>query len=68
MMKRELELWKSALVRARDSGEIRSGIEAESVAKLFVDLIYGESYTSAVIGDVDTEKLRSELHALYALL
>ena len=68
MMERELELWKAALVRARDSGEIRSGIEAESVAKLFVDLIYGESYTSAVIGDVDTEKLRSELHALYALL
>ena len=68
MMKRELELWKSALVQARDSGEIRSGIEAESVAKLFVDLIYGESYTSAVIGDVDTEKLRGELHALYALL
>lgn len=68
MMERERELWKGALIQARERGEIRSGIEAETVAKLFVDLIYGALYTSAVIGDVDTEKLRGELHALYALM
>ena len=63
-----LELWKTALEKAKDSGEIRQEVDVNEAASMFWQVFFGTSFEQSFFQGLDTRKLSQSLHFLYSLL
>ena len=63
-----LELWKAAIEKAKESGEIRQDVDVDEAASMFWQMFFGTSYELSFFQGLDTRKLSRSLHFLYSLL
>lgn len=62
------QLWKSAIEKAKESGEIRQDVNVEEAASMFWQIFFGTSFEQSFFQGLDTQKLSQTLHSLYSLL
>jgi AcrR family transcriptional regulator len=61
-------LWKSAIHRAKENGEIRSDLDVEETALMFWQMFFGMSFEQSFLQGLDTKKLSQKLHFIYSLI
>lgn len=62
------QLWKSAIQKAKENGEIRQDLDVEETASMFWQMFFGTSFEASFFQGLDTQKLSRSLHFLYSLL
>ena len=62
------QLWKSAIQKAKENGEIRQDLDVEETASMFWQMFFGTSFEESFFQGLDTQKLSRSLHFLYSLL
>lgn len=62
------QLWKSAIQKAKENGEIRQDLDVEETASMFWQMFFGTSFEESFFQGLDTQKLSRNLHFLYSLL
>ena len=68
IFEQNLQLWKSAIEKAKESGEIRQDVDVDEAASMFWQMFFGTSYELSFFQGLDTRKLSRSLHFLYSLL
>ena len=63
-----LELWKAAIEKAKESGGNQAGCGLDEAASMFWQMFFGTSYELSFFQGLDTRKLSRSLHFLYSLL
>ena len=61
-------LWKSAIRRAKESGEIRKDLDVEETASMFWQVFFGISFEHAFLQGLDTKQLAQKLRFIYSLI
>lgn len=68
IFEQNLQLWKSAIEKAKESGEIRRDVDVDEAASMFWQIFFGTSFEKSFFQGLDTKKLARSLHFLYSLL
>ncbi len=63
-----LRLWKSAIEKAKESGEIRQDVDVDEAASMFWQMFFGTSFEHSFFQGLDIKKLSDSLHFLYSLI
>lgn len=61
-------LWKSAIQRAKESGEIRQDLDVEETASLFWQMFFGISFEQSFFQGLDIDLLSRKLRFIYSLI
>lgn len=61
-------LWKSAIQKAKDTGEIRQNLDVEETASMFWQVFFGISFEQSFFQGLNTRQLSQRLHFIYSLL
>ena len=62
------QLWKSAIQRAKEKGEIRQDVNVEETASVFWQVFFGFSFEQSFFQGVNIKQLEQKLHSIYSLL
>ena len=62
------QLWKSAIQRAKEKGEIRQDVNVEETASMFWQVFFGFSFEQSFFQGVNIKQLEQKLHSIYSLL
>ena len=68
MFEQHLQLWKSAIQKAKDNGEIRQDLDVEEIASMFWQVFFGISFEQSFFQGLNTRQLSQRLHFIYSLL
>ena len=68
IFEQNFQLWKSAIEKAKESGEIRQDVDVDEAASMFWQIFFGTSFEKSFFQGLDTKKLARSLHFLYSLL
>ena len=63
-----LELWKAAIEKAKESGEIRSNTDVKKTAIMFRQMFLGLSYEQAFLNGLNVDELAENFRHIYSLL
>lgn len=61
-------LWKSAILRAKENGEIRQDLDVEETASMFWQMFFGTSFEHSFLHGLDIRKLSQRLHFIHSLI
>jgi hypothetical protein len=64
----QVKLWTNTIQKGIEKGELKSELEADAVALLFRNSIFGISYFSSVNKGLQPKQLRKMSNALYELI
>lgn len=62
------QLWKYAIQKAKESGEIRQDLDVEETASMFWQMFFGMSFEQSFFQGLNVSKLSQKLHFIYSLL
>ena len=62
------QLWKSAIQKAKEKGEIRQDVNVEETASVFWQVFFGFSFEQSFFQGVNIKQLEQKLHSIYSLL
>lgn len=62
------QLWKSAVRKAKENGEIRQDVDVEEAASMFWQVFFGISFEQSFFQGLNIKQLEKKLHFIYSLL
>ena len=68
IFERNLQLWKSAIQKAKENGEIRQDLDVEETASMFWHVFFGISFEQSFFKGLNIKQLSKKLHSIYSLL
>ena len=68
IFRKEHELWRTVIQKAKDSGEIKQDTDVKKTAPLFRQVFLGMSYEQSFLNGLDVEELKEKFDCLYSLL
>ena len=68
IFRKEHELWKAVIQKAKESGEIKQDTDVKKTASLFRQIFLGMSYEQSFLNGLDVDELKEKLDYLYSLL
>ena len=68
IFERNLQLWKSAIQKAKESGEMRQDLDVEETASIFWQVFFGISFEQSFFQGLNIKQLSQRLHFIYSLL
>ena len=68
IFRKEHELWRTVIQKAKDSGEIKQDTDVKKTAPLFRQVFLGMSYEQSFLNGLDIEELKEKFDCLYSLL
>lgn len=68
IFEQHLQLWKSAVQKAKENGEIRQDLDVEEAASMFWHVFFGISFEQSFFQGLNTKQLKEKLHFIYSLL
>lgn len=68
IFRKEHDLWKAVIQKAKESGEIKQDTDVKKTASLFRQIFLGMSYEQSFLNGLDVDELKEKLDCLYSLL
>ena len=68
IFKQNYQLWKSAIQRAKENGEIRQDVDVEEAASMFWQVFFGISFEHSFFQGLNIKQLAKKLHFIYSLI
>lgn len=68
VFEQEYKLWKAAIQKAKESGEIRQDLGVEDTASMFRQMFLGMSFEQSFFHGLNVKQLSQKLHFIYSLL
>lgn len=68
IFRKDHEMWKNVIQKAKDSGEIRNDTDEEKTSAIFRQVFLGMSYEDAFLDGLDVNRLKDNFNCLYSML
>lgn len=68
IFEQDYKLWKSAIQKAKESGEIRQDLDVEKTASMFWQMFFGMSFEQSFFNGLNIKELSEKLHFIYSLV
>lgn len=68
IFEQNLQLWETAIQKAKENGEMRQDLDVEETASMFWQVFFGTSFEQSFFQGLNIKQLRKKLHFIYSLL
>ena len=68
IFEQNFQLWKSAIQKAKENGEIRQDLDVEETASMFWNVFFGISFEQSFFQGLNVRQLAQKLHFIHSLL
>lgn len=68
IFEQNLQLWETAIQKAKENGEMRQDLDVEETASMFWQVFFGSSFEQSFFQGLNIKQLRKKLHFIYSLL
>ena len=68
IFEQNLQLWETAIQKAKENGEMRQDLDVEETASMFWQVFFAPRLNNHFFQGLNIKQLRKKLHFIYSLL